>query len=380
MAGYQKFLHVGLALDPIHVGTGGARLGRVDLTIVRDPVTRVPKIPGSSLAGVYRTYVAMALEEQRSQQNPQRSRPYYPDCAGLGQPRGDYLGHCAQPDCPVCTVFGFARGRDQSGGFAGLAAFTDAHVLLFPVPTRQGPRWITCPDALRLIGLEVQGVDKNAVYLKSAQNNPLNLGWLLLPVEICKQFQHIVDRLRTFLKSLKNPEHILNRLALIPDHLFSHIVNSNLEVRTSVAINPATGAAEEQALFSYEALPRGTVLAWEIIAKNPKHFRIEGKEISAKVNSNKIDDPEKVFKVTQKAHEYLEHLGIGGMGTRGMGRLKVLSDGQSPSTQAVDCGASSTSTTGPSASATGPSSSAPAPSTGDTAASSSGTTEQGGEQ
>jgi CRISPR-associated protein Cmr4 len=140
-----------------------------------------------------------------------------------------------------------------------------------------------------------------------------------------------------------------------------------------VAINPATGAAEEQALFSYEALPRGTVLAWEIIAKNPKHFRIEGKEISAKVNGNKIDDPEKVFKVTQKAHEYLEHLGVGGMGTRGMGRLKVLSDGQSPSTQAVDCGASS-------ASATGPSSSAPAPSTGDTAASSSGTTEQGGEQ
>jgi hypothetical protein len=26
----------------------------------------------------------MALEEQRSQQNPQRSRPYYPDCAGSG--------------------------------------------------------------------------------------------------------------------------------------------------------------------------------------------------------------------------------------------------------------------------------------------------------
>jgi len=361
MAGYQKFLHVGLALDPIHVGTGGARLGRVDLTIVRDPVTRVPKIPGSSLAGVYRTYVAMEEHEQ----NPNRQvngqpRPYYPHCAGLGQPRGDYLGHCAQPDCPVCTVFGFARGRDQAGGFAGLAAFTDAHVLLFPVPTRQGPHWITCPDALRLLGLEVQGVDKNAVYLKSAQNNPLNLGWLLLPVEVCKQFQYIVDRLQTLLKNLKNPEHILNRLALIPDHLFSYIVNSNLEVRTSVAINPATGAAEEQALFSYEALPRGTVLAWEIIAKNPKHFRIEGKEISAKVNGDKIDDPEKVFKVTQKAHEYLEHLGVGGMGTRGMGRLKVLSDGQSPSTQAVDCGASSAS--------------APAPSTGGATASPSGTT------
>jgi CRISPR-associated protein Cmr4 len=269
----------------------------------------------------------------------------------------------------VCTVFGFARGRDQAGGFAGLAAFTDAQVLLFPVPTRQGPRWITCPDALRLIGLEVQGVDEDAVYLNSPQNNRLNLGWLLLTVMTCGQFQNIIGSLQ----SLKVPDYIRKRLALVSDRLFAYVVNSNLEVRTSVAINPATGAAEEQALFSYEALPRGTVLAWEIIAKNPKHFRIEGKEISAKVNGNKIDDPEKVFKVTQKAHEYLEHLGVGGMGTRGMGRLRVLLPNQSQSTQTVNCSASS-------ASATGPSSSAPAPSTGDTAASSSGTTEQGGEQ
>ena len=31
-----------------------------------------------------------------------------------------------------------------------------------------------------------------------------------------------------------------------------------------------------------------------------------------------------VHNITKKAHPYLEHLGIGGMGTRGMGRLKVL--------------------------------------------------------
>jgi CRISPR-associated protein Cmr4 len=179
----------------------------------------------------------------------------------------------------------------------------------------------------------------------------------------CGQFHNIAQTLQ----NLGVPDYICDRLALVPDRLFPHIVNSNLEVRTSVAINPATGAAEEQALFSYEALPRGTVLAWEIIAKNPQHFQIQGQRISA------VSSPDDVHAKVQLAHPYLEHLGIGGMGTRGMGRLKVLADGQSPSTQAVDCGASSTS-------ATGPSSSAPAPSTGDTAASSSGTTEQGGEQ
>ena len=48
-----------LALDPVHVGTGDMRLGRVDMSIVREPGTNLPKIPGTSLAGACRTYAAM---------------------------------------------------------------------------------------------------------------------------------------------------------------------------------------------------------------------------------------------------------------------------------------------------------------------------------
>ncbi len=325
MASYEKFLQIGLALDPIHVGTGGARIGRVDLTIVRDPVTQVPKIPGSSLAGVYRTYVAMAEHEKNpNRQVDGKDWPIYPNCAGLGQSQEDRTrtedekkyrrGHCRQPDCPVCTVFGFARGAGQEGGFAGLAAFTDAHVLLFPVPTRQGPMWVTAPQALRFIGLEMQNVEENAVYLESEEDNPLNLGWLLLPVQTCAQMSTIKSRL----DDLDIPDYIRNRLALVPDRLFTHIVNSNLEVRTSVSINPETGAAEDKALFSYEALPRSTVLAWEIIARNPQHFRINGQAITA------VSSPNDVYEKAKPAHDYLKHLGLGGMGTRGMGRLKVV--------------------------------------------------------
>lgn len=338
MASYKKFLQVGLALDPIHVGAGGARIGRVDLTIVRDPVTQIPKIPGSSLAGVYRTYVAMCEEEEKRQpqaqrpqtgQQPQaRQNPYYPDCAGLGL--DEQHGHCRRPDCPVCTVFGFARGKDREGGFAGLAAFTDAHVLLFPVPTRQGPMWVTSPNALRLIGLEVSGVDENAVYLESATQKPLNLGWLLLPVKDYAKMNGIKGQLQ----SLSVPDYIRNRLALVPDRLFAHIVNSNLEVRTSVSVNPATGAAEEGALFSYEALPRGTVLVWEIIARNPAHFRVGGQEITA------VKTPDDVHGKAKQAHVYLEYLGIGGMGTRGMGRVKVVYADDVPSARSAHCAAS----------------------------------------
>jgi CRISPR-associated protein Cmr4 len=338
MASYEKFLQVGTALDPIHVGTGGARIGRVDLTIVRDPVTQIPKIPGSTLAGVYRTYVAMAEDEtHQNRKVDDKEWPIYPNCAGLGQSKEEraksdaerkYLrGHCGRPDCPVCTVFGFARGSGQEGGFAGLAAFTDAHVLLFPVPTRQGPMWVTAPQALQLIGLEVQEVKENAVYLKESSGHPLNLGWLLLPMQTCAQMNEIKNRLGT----LGIPDYIQNRLALVPDCLFAHIVNSNLEVRTSVAIDPATGAAEEGKLFSYEAMPRCTVLVWEIIAKNPKHFRIANQKITA------VSNPDEVYNKAKQAHPYLEHLGIGGMGTRGMGRVKVLFANKALSNQGVNC-------------------------------------------
>lgn len=303
---YQQFTVVGMALDPIHVGTGGARLGRVDLTIVRDPVTRVPKIPGSSLAGVYRSYAAMALNK-------------YPHCAGQGQPTPPgHDGHCGRGDCPVCTVFGFARGA--GGGFAGLAAFSDAHVLLFPVATRQGPLWVTCPTALRVIGVDLADALDDALYRES-NCQPLNLGWLLLEV---KQYDQWNTRVNQRVQSQGVPSYIVERIGLVSDKLFGHVVNSNLEVRTSVSINPETGAAEEGALFSYEALPRTTILIWDVTCKHPNHFQVGGGPLTAQINGTAINAPDTVFKVVQTGHPYLEHLGLGGMGTRGMGRLRVL--------------------------------------------------------
>ena len=176
---FTPFRFAGMALDPIHVGTGGSRLGRVDNTIVRDPVTRIPKIPGSSLAGVMRAYSAM-------------TKGKYPNCAGLGQPERDGSGgHCGKSDCPVCTVFGFANGIGSSGGFAGLAAFSDMHVLLFPVASQLGPQWITSPMALRQTGIaefsELGDLpEQQVVYHKAdgaAVQPSLNLGWLFLPVK-----------------------------------------------------------------------------------------------------------------------------------------------------------------------------------------------------
>lgn len=295
----------GLAVDPIHVGTGGARLGRVDNTIVRDPVTRVPKIPGSSLAGVYRAYVAM-----------QTGR--YPSCAGQGQADATGQGgHCGNANCEVCMCFGFARGSD--GGFAGLAAFSDANVVLFPVPTRLGPRWIASPSSLGLEGAAGVEVDKAYVATDPAGKS-LNLSWLLLTTT--RLPEPVKEKLGTLADV---PQHVRENVVVVSDKLFAHLVNSNLEVRTSVSIDPATGASEEGALFTYEAIPRGTVLAWDVTCRNPQHFQTGS-------NPRAVTTMDDVFSTVAKAHELLAHLGIGGMGTRGMGRLRVLSTSDASST------------------------------------------------
>ena len=48
-----------ITLDPLHVGAGSSRLGRVDLPIIREPGTNLPKVPGTSLSGPARAYTAL---------------------------------------------------------------------------------------------------------------------------------------------------------------------------------------------------------------------------------------------------------------------------------------------------------------------------------
>ena len=57
---YEHRRFVFMTLDPVHIGAGGYRLGRVDNTITREPGTNLPKIPGTSLAGAARSYAAIS--------------------------------------------------------------------------------------------------------------------------------------------------------------------------------------------------------------------------------------------------------------------------------------------------------------------------------
>ncbi|MDN5354901.1 MAG: hypothetical protein PWQ09_1657 [Candidatus Cloacimonadota bacterium] len=335
------------ATDPIYIGTGGYTIGRVDNTIVRDPISHIPKIPGTSLAGTWRYFMALQLQsyfkdEYRSDRK-KRGEDYHSikekqekdnkndmnikflffdkkedgwwncidgnrfaalNCAGqddfpnmkiMEDLNDEKPRHCGQ--CIVCKSFGFSKS-DKSA--QGLLSFTDLNILFFPVYTRKGTMWITSESILQEGGLiqSKHAKEEEAIFVNEnfEGGDFLNLGWINLPMK---------KQNLTF-KIPNGCELASNQIVIVPDHLISQIINSNLEVRTSVSIDPNTGAAKDGALFTSEAIPRTTVFYGKI------HI-FERSELNHKNICNALCD----------SKQYYESLGIGGMTTRGFGRMKV---------------------------------------------------------
>jgi len=299
-----------LALDPIHIGTGEFQLGRVDNTIVREPATNLPKIPGSSLAGVARAYTAMNTPNKYLR--PGAKPGTFTSCAGKGGSDGDE--HCGQPDCPVCMAFGFSK---KGTSFQGLVQFSDALLVLFPVAAVLGPLWVTSPDTLAAAGLGGDLTDLREAVAPNPKNyrcvtnthtagKHVKVGWLSLPAADCPV--KLQDELAAFEK----------RLAVVSDDLFGQIVNDQLEIRTSVSIDPHTGTASTGALFTVEAMPRGTVLRSQYQVLDPNYFRVPPTNAESKFNQLELCE------AVGNGLANIEHLGLGGMNTRGFGRMKIV--------------------------------------------------------
>lgn len=309
MATYIRQRYFLMATDPIHIGTGGYRLGRVDNSIVREPGTRVPKIPGTSLHGATRSYAAMLYES--------------PTCAGQGQPKEGQGGHCGGNECPICYTFGYLKREgateDKTSGYSGVVNIFDAQVLLFPVHSMAGPVWVSTVNRLQEAGFTVNPVldewASDAACLTWQRKDMLNLGWLMVNVT-----GQVTVTAPEKWQTTGRWKAICDHVVLIQESLFSQVVNSNLEVRTSVAIDPERGAAEDKALFTYEALPRTTFLTAEVVLDD---YRAGFLAAQDKVKSLGWTSP---LDVVAAGLRMIEWLGVGGMGTRGFGRLAIVGD------------------------------------------------------
>lgn len=276
-------------LDPVHIGTGGYRMDRVDNTIIRD-MDGIPKIPGSSLSGAIRAYAALSMGSF---------------CGGNNS--------CNSENCPICQTFGYTSSEKSR---KGLVSFYDAKVWFFPVATMSGPVWITTIpiyEAFIQSTGEVPELETGLFIPVSDQlkkKDRINLAWLMLDQGDVSQFKMICERIKEKFHNHPLIKQIIPRLILVSPEIFMHVVNDNLEVRTSVSINPLTGSAEDGALFTYEAIPRSTILGFDLVITDAN---IYGSTLSMPVEE-----------VIDRGIKLLEPLGVGGMTTRGFGRVKVL--------------------------------------------------------
>lgn len=293
-----------MTMDPLHVGTGGYRLGSVDLSIVREPGTNLPKIPGTSLHGTIRSHAAYLYNKTK--------------CAGPGMSEGSKR-HCGKSECPLCYTFGFMTGI--SSGNKGVVNIYDARILFFPVYSMYGPVWVSTMHICEEFGLHVEGGDSTSSWITmELKRDLINLGWLM-----------VEPKGRVSIGDLGLPEweSVKNRIILVPENLFSHIVNSNLEIRTSVSIDPETGAASDKALYTYEALPRSTFLWFDVTeddyrGKFPKTERMYDQTKEENVGELLKKPWDSPLDVVEAGLELAEHLGIGGMDTRGFGRVRPI--------------------------------------------------------
>ena len=291
-------------LEPVHIGTGAYRLGRVDNPIAREPATHLPKIPGTSLHGALRSYAARKWADDSGSTVLCAGVGAHSEDAGETETGRKKKPHCGKDDCPVCYTFGHVKKDDQ--GNSGVVSVGDARLLLFPIRSMAGPVWVTSVRTLEDSGLGTETLaDANKVRLGSdlLRLPRLNLGWLMVASE---------GALDTANWRAGIPDFVRNRTVLVDDALFSRLVNGNLEVRTSVAIDPDTGAASEGALFTYEAIPRAAWLWMDVIEDDYRE-----KPFAA---TNGWKSP---LDVVKAGFSWMTLLGVGGMGTRGFGRVQA---------------------------------------------------------
>lgn len=312
MATYKRQRYLFMTTDPVHIGAGGYRLGRVDNSIVREPGTKVPKIPGTSLHGAARSYAAQLYENPAAAGQDQK---------GVSNPGQD----------PVCYTFGYLEQRtgqeEETVAFSGVVNVFDAHVLLFPVHSMAGPVWVSTVDRLREAGFTVENVpeswDIGAALLSCERQDALNLGWLMVKVAA-----KVTVRVPGKWQDTERWKAVRDHLVLVQESLFSQVINSNLEVRTSVAIDPERGAAEDRALFTYEALPRATFLTGEVVLDDYRDaWPLLGDNQNRTAKGEVLPGNQRwsgPLEVVRAGLRMIEWLGVGGMGTRGFGRMATV--------------------------------------------------------
>lgn len=237
------------ALSPLHAGTGQG-VGILDLPIAREKGTNYPYLPGSSLKGVLRDA-----------------------CARGEQTKGNTFGL-------------FGPETNNASDHAGALVFTDQRLLLFPVRALQGTfAWVTCPlvlERFRRDALELEHPETVPAVpiLVSGEHAAVPAGSVLAhekriyleDLDLKAQAEDPTAlELAKWLGARLFPasdasgqawrSQLLKRLCIVPDDVFSFLVETATEINARIRLKPETKTVADGGLWYEENLPAETVLS-----------------------------------------------------------------------------------------------------------------------
>lgn len=236
-------------LTALHVGTGQG-VGVVDLPIARSKATHLPLVPGSALKGVLRD--ELAVQKSLSQAD-------------------------------VNTLF----GPDTTDGdsFSGAIAFSDANLLILPIRSFAGTvAYATCPFILKRyardlnVNLPILTLEGEEAAVTTNSVLEVKSGALALEdLDINSESTDSINDWAELIASQIYPNDVLNadrwqaefvkRFVVLPDDIFSFLVDTATEIRTRIRIDRATRIVKEGALWTEENLPAEAVL-WGVLGVN----------------------------------------------------------------------------------------------------------------
>lgn len=240
----QPYLYHLHALSALHCGTGQS-VGIVDLPIARARATQLPIVPGSSLRGVLRAMI--------EGENPS-----------------------AAP-----ALFGPRAISGTEDIFAGALTLGDATLLLLPVRALAGILcYVTSPfvlnryaQDLRRAGLTVPALpakpQAGRARVAPGSVNRANGTLILEDLDLSAEEDPALVAWASLIADQVHPTDagsradLSQRLALVPDDILAFLSETATEVRTRIAIDPATGTVKRGALWYEENLPAEAVL-WGI--------------------------------------------------------------------------------------------------------------------
>ncbi len=251
---FEKALILGLySVTPVHAGSG-AELSVIDLPIQREKHTGFPVIWGQSLKGVLRRF----YEKSDGSSNKEK------------------------------TEIIFGPSTETASEHAGAISVGDAKVLLFPVRSLKGVfAYVTCPMVLERLKRDLELVGKNLDFdiglseskAIVSENSSIIVDDNVVIEDIVLNVENVekngLSNIIETIKEISPTEIDENRVAIIPNDIFSDLVQMATEIVARVKISAEKGTVETGALWYEEYLPSDTLL-YSVIAVGKPRKEIDG--------------------------------------------------------------------------------------------------------